>query len=133
MPNQVYLYHKARRGEYFGKVYPTKIKFIVNPSPTITKRFDNGYLNINAGGVDQILSIRQWTPNGGEKQDHTILKGDERIDWRNNMLIYPMHEEDWDDLKEPLRDHYAIVEITIDNSQNLPVELLSFGTSFLTV
>ncbi|SOD80917.1 hypothetical protein [Spirosoma fluviale] len=132
-PNKIYLYHNARRGEFFDVTANTVLRFIVNPNPTKTKRFDNGYLNLNVAGIEQIVSIRQYTPNGGPKQDHTILGTDERIDWRDNMLIYPMHEEDWDDTKDPLRDHYAIVEITISNKNNIPVELLSFGCSFLTV
>ena len=132
-PGQLYLHHKGKRGEWFGRVYPTTIKFIVNVASTTTKRFDNGSLNINKAAAGSIVSIRQYTPNGGRAQEHTILGTDERLRWINNRLSYPMHEWDWDGNKEPLRDHYAVVEITIDNSKNIPFELVSFSTSFLPV
>ena len=131
--NQLWLHQGGLRGQYFGITYPSSVCFIVNVSATVSKRFDNGHINLNAAGFDKIVKLRQYTPNGGFEQDHTILKGDERIEWRNNELVYPMHEWDWDEKKRPLRDHYAIVEITIDNTGNVPVELLSFSTSFLPI
>ena len=132
-PGLLYLHQSAAKGNYFEKVYNSRLRFIINPSPTQTKRFDNGYLNINKAGVPAILSIRHSTPNGGVEQQHLIQRGDERMEFRDNCIVYPMYEEDWTDVKKPLRDHYAVIEIEIDNSLNLPVEILSFGTAMLTV
>lgn len=130
--NQISAHNRGRYGEWYGEFFPTTLTFIVNPMPTANKTFDNGDINTVEASVNRISGIVHSTPNGGPAQVHSLVPAiDERFRFWHNSLSYPMHEEDWDDVKQRLRDHYMQVDITIVNdAANIAIPVTSFRTKY---
>jgi hypothetical protein len=62
-PRKLYLHNNGEYSKFYGKVYPSTLKFLVNNNPTYTKVFDN--LTITTEAID------------------------DRIEWSDDLNVYP--------------------------------------------
>ncbi|MGG7664049.1 hypothetical protein [Dyadobacter sp. BHUBP1] len=131
--DQVFLFGHGRHGQWFGAFYPTILEFIVNPQPNVAKTFDNGFINLDGGSHGRISQIAHRAASGV----HTIVPvTDERAIFQEDLLRYPMHEQDELMISQRLRGHYLVVTVTIDNGaqlldgKDLKVAVTSFDTKF---
>lgn len=113
-PSKVHCLFEGPRGEYFGATYNSKLRFIVNPNPSISKTFDNIKVNVNASGYTFISKVKMITETDEHNLTNTVdgISVDDRFRFRNNSLVFPTREKG----KGRLYDHYLEVELEIDNS-----------------
>lgn len=130
--NLLFVHNRGLPGLWYGQYFPTRLRFIVNVGAERNKTFDNGAINVSRQGYRKISKITHYTPNGGIAQNHVLTPlDDDRFNYYNNSLEYPMHEWDWAGVKERLRDKYLTVELVITNDDsNTPVPITSFRTLF---
>lgn len=142
--SELWLFNHGKYGHWFGTYFKTELEFIVNAQPNVSKVFDNGRLNINLNGYERISEIIHEIEGNihkivvAENTGADIIRADDRIVYQENGLWYPMHEVDWDGVKERLRGTSLLVKIVIDNSQQMvdgkditPV-IVNFDTIFRT-
>lgn len=127
----VYLYYHGTIGEFFGTIHKSKLIFVVNDVPNITKVFDSMLINVNKEASKRIGEVKITTQN----QIHVLnLKNDSRAIYREDKLRFPMRKDEY--VSDRVRGHYCIVEITIDNddflsdNENIKTIITSIDTIF---
>lgn len=127
--NKIYLFNYGRYGHWFEKYYNTELEFYVNPQPNVAKTFHNGVINVNFNGFGRIAKVIHEVEENihiivlAENDGVSVKYPDDRVEYMESALRYPMHEEDKYGEKQRLRGHYLKVKIVIDNAQQA-VDLL---------
>lgn len=126
------------RGKYYGRVFDSKLKFIVNPILPYSKVFDNVRLNINQDAVLPIINENASNPalkNVSAKAVNQVAQtisfdnynNDDRPRYREDFLVYPLRELD---ALERIRGKYITIEYLITNANNKPVRITSNETQY---
>ncbi|MCE7039232.1 hypothetical protein [Dyadobacter sp. CY312] len=121
--NQVYIHNHGKYGQWYEQYHPTRIIIEVNPQPNAEKVYDNAVINVNEEGFRRISEIIGKCKENShnliltEKVSGALVYPDDRADYRESSLKLPLHEYDWEGLKERLRGKVLRLEIVIDNSQ----------------
>lgn len=142
MENQVYLQNHGKYGHWFDQYHPTEIVIEVNPQPNSEKVFDNLVINVNHEGFGRISKLIGRCKDNihdiviSEKTGGSIVFPDDRAQYVESCLKMPLHEYDWEGLKERLRGTVLRLKIVIDNSHqeidglDLQVAITSIDTLF---
>lgn len=121
--NELYVYNHGKYGQWFGKYYDTVLEFIVSPQPNVSKTFDNASINVNREGYERISEIIHEIDGNIHKvvaavnTGSSIIRPDDRVQFSEGSLWYPMHELDPMGEKARLTGKSLKVRIVIDNSQ----------------
>lgn len=129
--HKLYLHGHGKRGHYYDRYYKSRLVFVVNPSPSATKVYDDSLINVDNVGYRRIGIVKHSTQN----QTHTLnLKTDTRVKYREDKLRYPIREKAYK--IDRVRGHYMIVDIEIDNGDqaidglDLEVAIMSVDTEY---
>lgn len=154
----IYIHDIGNYCEYYTIIYPTYLKFIVNPNPQYTKVFDNikfdsqsrvfnpatnSYINFN----DDTWSSIRITNDYQNTDTQTLIVNDNikreertwQLDVPRNRVLYTTSNSPniYTDLSvgnkpfgERIRDKYIQVELTYNNALNRELILNNFTTQF---
>lgn len=128
--NDVHAHDEGDRNNIYGRVYPSRLKFIVNDKNIYPKVFDTGHLEVT-GDVSIISSAKAET-NLVALQ--TIVLNDPLVDdrptYREGLLVYPIMEKGQ---RVRLRGQYMKLEIEIaDNTGGGKVSITQQQTLYRT-
>jgi hypothetical protein len=118
--NQVYVHGRGRYGEFYGIVFETWFKFIVNPELKVDKFFDNGVLYSTNGEQ----RIRRILHESYEATHDILFKETSGVvinsvpngsDYKRGNIYYAMHEKDPLNQKGRLCGKFLEITVFIGN------------------
>jgi len=138
----LYLHNFGRYGSWYGQYYDFVVRSIVNPMPNVRKVYNNGHLSVSESATKRLKRVWHRAESGEHTLNYvgrvnlTLPILDDRFEYWEGLLSYPMHEEDMADLLPRLKGQILEVEWVFDNSyqladnKNLPVLLRSLDTGY---
>jgi len=136
------LHNYGRYGYFYGQYFDSTLRMVVNPSPTALGVFNNGFILGHANLMRRLLKVTAWSDS--ERHvipmlqiiNDTIVNVDDRFNYQKGQLAFPLHEWDWEDVKQVLKGHQIQIELTIANGLasvdglDLPVSITAFDTAY---
>jgi hypothetical protein len=130
-PKELHHHFKGKRGEFYGKFYPSELSFVVNQSMNIEKVFDNLLINVNQSGSTRLNTTTLTTET---QLQEIYLQTDPRVKFRDGQLRFPTREYEMGAPR--LRGHWLLVKLSIENQDqiqdglDLEVAVTSADTEF---
>lgn len=127
--NNVHAHDEGPTNQIYGKIYPSKIKFLVNDNNIFSKVFDTGHLEVT-GDVEIIASAKAET---NLVTSQTIILNDTVLDnrptYREGLLVYPIMQKDQ---RVRLRGQYMKLELEVVNTAGKLVRITQHQTLYRT-
>ena len=109
----IYVHNYGNRGEFYGTYEDSELEFIVNPSPTISKVFDNLIVNIDNSGYLRLTSVTMNT----ETQSQSLSpQSDTRGKYREYLYKIPLRSLTQSDR---MRGKHLALKFVFNNNGNL--------------
>lgn len=136
------LHNYGRYGYFYGQYFDSTLRMVVNPSPTALGVFNNGFILGHANLMRRLLKVTAWSDSERhvipmlQVINNTIVNVDDRFNYQKGQLAFPLHEWDWEDVKQVLKGHQIQIELTIANGLasvdglDLPVSITAFDTAY---
>ncbi len=86
---------------FFGKYYPAKLTWIVNPTPMYPKKFDNMFLSVSLAGRKALVKLDMVTENDRQALDLRD-QVDSGVQFRRGRLMMPLLQEIEEDAEESM-------------------------------
>lgn len=115
---KMYLHNEGERGNIYNAFQNSWLEFLVNPSPSEVKVFDNAWLTVN--GELAAARVESSTIETPIVASQTVVLNnsatDDRPMYREGMIVYPMMGAD---AAERERGEYAKVLLNVNNNGEL--------------
>ncbi|CCH01306.1 hypothetical protein FAES_3298 [Fibrella aestuarina BUZ 2] len=126
----LWVHNQGSPGTWYGQPQPTVLTAVVAPGRMMT--FNTLKLNMPQAAARQLVHVSLRTSRPEAAFQHELTPPiDERCFYEDGGLMVPLHEWDWNGLKQPLRDGYLLVTLTFSNDADpVSLDLLSITTYF---